>query len=252
MCWAFVPFLDTCRSACLSRWSVDVQWIVAGVCSVSAAAGTAVYWACRWQELGQWGWPPSRRLHSRGLNPISHWSVSFLPARCYASAGTSYGHVSTYLLSVHPSVSLSQVGVLAKRLGWLFAWELPSTYPTLCYKEIQIHKYFTCTPSSVTRGHPYKLYKAQCENSQRPHFFTEWIVNVWNSLPANVDFSSLPRFQQSVEQVDFSQFLQCVIVAVIPKPYNFFSLFWENSKKLTTKQSLHLRYLYITTTFTAR
>ena len=59
-------------------------------------------------------------------------------------------------------------------------------------------------------GHPYKLYKAQCENSKRRNFFTERIVTVWNSLPANVDFSSLPRFKQSVEQVDFHSFCSVI------------------------------------------
>jgi len=44
-----------------------------------------------------------------------------------------------------------------------------------------------------------RAYKAQCENSKRRNFFTERIVNVWNSLPANVDFSSLPRVKQSIE-----------------------------------------------------
>jgi len=58
--------------------------------------------------------------------------------------------------------------------------------------------------------HPYKLYKAQCENSKRRHFFTERIVNVWNSMPANVDFSSMPRFKQSVEQVDFYSFCSVI------------------------------------------
>jgi len=37
-------------------------------------------------------------------------------------------------------------------------------------------------------------------------------INVWNSLPADVDFSSFPRFKQSVEQVHFSQFLQCDVL----------------------------------------
>jgi len=55
-------------------------------------------------------------------------------------------------------------------------------------------------------------YKAQCENSKRRNFFTERIVNAWNSLPANVDFSSLLRFKRSVEQVDFSQFMQCDVL----------------------------------------
>jgi len=56
----------------------------------------------------------------------------FLPARRYASAGTSYGPVS---------VCLSQVGVLLKWLdgsSWFLAWRLLSTSSTLCFKEIQV------------------------------------------------------------------------------------------------------------------
>ena len=44
-------------------------------------------------------------------------------------------------LSVRVRVRLSQVGILSKRmneLGWFLAWELHSTYPTLCYKEIHV------------------------------------------------------------------------------------------------------------------
>jgi len=45
-------------------------------------------------------------------------------------------------LSVNPSVCLLQLGVLSKRMDescWFLAWELPSTHPTLCSKEIQGH-----------------------------------------------------------------------------------------------------------------
>ena len=60
------------------------------------------------------------------------------------------------------------------------------------------------------------LYKAQCGNLKRLNFFTERIVNVWNSLPANVDFSSLPRFKKSIIQVDLAQFLKCNVQWIIP------------------------------------
>jgi len=43
--------------------------------------------------------------------------------------------------SICLSDRLSQVGVLSKRLdesGWVSVWELPSTYPTLCFIEIQV------------------------------------------------------------------------------------------------------------------
>ena len=52
-------------------------------------------------------------------------------------------------LSVRPSVRLSQVGVLSKlsdESGWFSAWELPSTYPTLYYKEIQVPSKITALP----------------------------------------------------------------------------------------------------------
>ena len=61
-----------------------------------------------------------------------------LPARCYASTGTSHDPVSVCLsvcVCVCVSVCLSQVGVLSTRLNessWLSARELPSTRPTLC------------------------------------------------------------------------------------------------------------------------
>jgi len=60
----------------------------------------------------------------------------FLPARRYASAGTSYGPVS-----VSVCVCLSRVGVLSKWMdgpSWFLALRLLSTYPTLCCKEIQV------------------------------------------------------------------------------------------------------------------
>jgi len=61
--------------------------------------------------------------------------LHFLPARRYASAGTI---AMALCLSVSVSVCLSQVGVLPKRLNessWFLAWELPSSYLTLCKKK---------------------------------------------------------------------------------------------------------------------
>ena len=81
-----------------------------------------------------------QNCNSRVLN-----SNSFLPARRYANAGTSYGPVSVSIVCF--CVYLPQVGVLSKRLNesdWVLAWELLSNYPTLCYKEIQL---------SLNKGH---------------------------------------------------------------------------------------------------
>jgi len=51
-----------------------------------------------------------------------------------------------------PCVCLSQVGVLLKRLsesGWLMAWGLPSIYPTVCNKEIQVPSKIWVLPSGT-------------------------------------------------------------------------------------------------------
>ena len=113
-------------------------------------------------------------------------------------------------------------GVRLARLG-LPSLELRRLHLDLlyCYKIIfgliclDVNKYFTFT-SLPTKGHPYKLYKAQCGNVKWRNFFTERIVNVWNSLPANVDFSSLPRFKKSIIQVDLAQFLKCNVQWIFP------------------------------------
>ena len=39
-------------------------------------------------------------------------------------------------------------------------------------------------------------------------FFVERVTNVCNSLPKNVDFSSLSKFKNSVSQTDFSLYLK--------------------------------------------
>ena len=50
------------------------------------------------------------------------------------------------------SVSLSQVRVLSKRTNessWILAWELPSTYDTLCYKIIRLCTKIRVLPSGT-------------------------------------------------------------------------------------------------------
>jgi len=68
--------------------------------------------------------------------------------------------------------------------------------------------FFTLNPISVMRGHAYKLYKPPCRSSLRKNVFVERVINVWNSLPKNVDFSSLSKFKKSVSQIDFSPYLK--------------------------------------------
>ena len=40
-------------------------------------------------------------------------------------------------------------------------------------------------------------------------FFASRIVNVWNSLPDSVGFTSLAVFKSYIRTIDFSEFLKC-------------------------------------------
>jgi len=43
--------------------------------------------------------------------------------------------------------------------------------------------------------------------SMRQNFFTERVINPWNSLPPTVSFTSLSSFRQTICNVDFSSFV---------------------------------------------
>ena len=84
----------------------------------------------------------------------------------------------------------------------------------LCYKivfgliHVQFDELFVFSTLS-TRGHPYKLTKVSRSTTCRSEFFSQRIVNVWNSLPQNtVDFTSLTAFKKTIHDVDFADFLK--------------------------------------------
>ena len=58
--------------------------------------------------------------------------------------------------------------------------------------------------------HLYKLYKYRC-NGVRASFFASRVVNMWNSLPETVVFTSLSAIKRSIRTVSFNQFLKCNI-----------------------------------------
>ena len=64
-----------------------------------------------------------------------------------------------------------------------------------------------------TRGHHYKLFKQRSNTRVRSSFFTERVINIWNSLPPDtVNFSSLSAFKRSLQLVNFDEFLQYSLI----------------------------------------
>jgi len=67
---------------------------------------------------------------------------------------------------------------------------------------------FVFSPCQVTRGHAFKLFKRQNTHCVRANFFSERVINCWNSLSDSVDFNSFTTFRRTVKEVDFSRFLR--------------------------------------------
>jgi len=97
--------------------------------------------------------------------------------------------------------------ILSLELRRLHA-DLILTYKIL-FGHVDIHVNLFDFCSTSTRGHQFKLFKHHTNHCTRASFFCERIINVWNSLPSNVNFSSLNCFKQSIGSVDFSVFLKC-------------------------------------------
>ena len=74
---------------------------------------------------------------------------------------------------------------------------------------VNIDDFFEFNHAENTRGHVYKLFKSRSVSNIRKFFFAERIVNVWNGLPPSVSFASLSAFRQTMQKVDFSQFVKC-------------------------------------------
>ena len=84
-----------------------------------------------------------------------------------------------------------------------------------CYKilfkhvDLEFDDFFEWALHPGTRGHRFKLYKKSSCIHIRQSFFSERVVNVWNRLPAQIDFASLSSFTRTVKKVDLSEFLMC-------------------------------------------
>ena len=66
--------------------------------------------------------------------------------------------------------------------------DMIETYKTLnkIYDERVTFTLFSLNSSNITRGHSLKLVKNRCRTETRNNFFTNRVVDVWNSLPNSI------------------------------------------------------------------
>ena len=73
--------------------------------------------------------------------------------------------------------------------------------------DVDCGKFFTLR-SSITRGHAYRINAEKFSINCRLNFFSVRIANAWNNLPADtVDFSSLVSFKNSIDRLDFAEYV---------------------------------------------
>ena len=84
-----------------------------------------------------------------------------------------------------------------------------------CYKivfglvNVDSSDFFHSNTCIITRGHPYKLYKQHCKKRNRAEFFTQRVLNLWNSLPQDtVNFNSLFVFKNTIKRLDMSKYVK--------------------------------------------
>jgi len=85
----------------------------------------------------------------------------------------------------------------------------------MCYKivfglvDVNFDDFFQHSTAVTTRGYPFKLFKEHSHVNTRKFFFSQRVINVWNSLSTEtVDFSSLRSFKRTIKLSNFS-FLKC-------------------------------------------
>ena len=73
--------------------------------------------------------------------------------------------------------------------------------------ETDVPALFVVNNDTVTRGHNLKLFVEQSRIDVRKYFFSNRVIQWWNSLPATPnDFASLGCFQRMLQRTNLSKF----------------------------------------------
>jgi len=83
-----------------------------------------------------------------------------------------------------------------------------------CYRivfglvSVKCEDFFEPATVMTARGHAHKLFKPRCTSTVRYNFFTERVIDIWNSLPSTVNFATLATFRQTIADVDLSSYIK--------------------------------------------
>ena len=84
-------------------------------------------------------------------------------------------------------------------LCFLVSAELIFTYKLVFgLIDVSLNDFFVPRFNEFRRGQDYKLYLPTCKSNIRSNSFNYRVIQKWNSLPSNTDFTSLKRFRKSL------------------------------------------------------
>ena len=84
-------------------------------------------------------------------------------------------------------------------------------FPKLSINTDQLLKFFTWSLCDKTRGHDYKFYVFGACCDTRKYLFAVRVVQPWNTLPPDTDFSYLCRFKNCIKKLNLAQ--HCITVS---------------------------------------
>ncbi len=80
------------------------------------------------------------------------------------------------------------------------------------YVDIDFSDFFTLWVNTSARRHDKLLYPSLSKLNCRFHFFSNRIINLWNTLPALVvESKSVVIFKRHLSTVNLSDFLKCTV-----------------------------------------
>ena len=75
---------------------------------------------------------------------------------------------------------------------------------------LNINEFFTLCPSTVTRGHQFKLFLPRASCDVRKYFFSSRVVHVWNDLPITTNFESIRAFVRDIDSLNLLSYCRCL------------------------------------------
>ena len=71
---------------------------------------------------------------------------------------------------------------------------------------LRSEQFFQLGPVRTTRGHQYKLFMPNITSDIRKYFFCSRVLQAWNDLPYDTDFTNLSHFKTALEKVNLSKY----------------------------------------------